>query len=68
MSEVLARFLRYVSYDTQSDEHSTTVPTTSKQLVLLDRLVAELKTLGLGDPARSEHGVVFATLPARTLA
>jgi len=37
-TKVLERFLRYVAYDTQSDEDSKTFPSTAKQLVLLDRL------------------------------
>lgn len=65
-TSVLERFLRYVTYDTQSDENSTTYPSTAKQLVLLDRLVEELRAIGLADAARDEHGVVFATIPATT--
>jgi tripeptide aminopeptidase len=63
-SSVLDRFLRYVAYDTQSDESSTTYPTTSKQLALLDLLVEELRAIGLADAARDPHGYVFATIPA----
>jgi tripeptide aminopeptidase len=62
----LERFLRYVTYDTQSDENSETYPSTAKQIVLLDRLVAELQAIGLKDAARDEHGYVFATVPATT--
>ncbi len=65
-TSVLERFLRYVTVDTQSDESSPTAPSTAKQLVLLDQLVAELHALGLKDAARSPEGVVFATLPANT--
>jgi tripeptide aminopeptidase len=65
-SSVLERFLRYVTVDTQSAEGSSTYPSTLKQLVLLDQLVAELRALGIGDAARDEHGVVFATIPANT--
>ncbi|MFI5371959.1 MAG: peptidase T [Candidatus Eisenbacteria bacterium] len=61
---VLDRFLRYVTVDTQSDEHATGSPSTAKQLVLLDQLVEELKSMGIRDAVRSEHGVVFATIPA----
>jgi tripeptide aminopeptidase len=64
MSTVLARFLRYVHYDTQSDEQSTTYPSTEKQLVLLRDLAAELRTLGLSDAAIDQHGYVTATIPA----
>jgi tripeptide aminopeptidase len=62
----LERFLRYVAYDTQSDENSETYPSTAKQLVLLDKLVEELQAIGLKDAVRDEHGYVFATVPATT--
>jgi tripeptide aminopeptidase len=64
MTTVLDRFLRYVKYDTQSSEQSTTYPSTDKQLVLLRDLVADLKEIGLGDAAMDEHGYVTATIPA----
>jgi tripeptide aminopeptidase len=64
MESVLDRFLRYVRYDTQSDESSTTFPSTEKQLVLLRDLVAELRAIGLADAAIDEHGYVMATIPA----
>ena len=60
---VLERFLRYVKYDTQSDETSTTYPSTSAQLVLLRDLAQELRALGLADAAIDEHGYVTATVP-----
>jgi tripeptide aminopeptidase len=63
---VLDRFLRYVRYDTQSDEQSTTYPSTDTQLVLLRDLAAELKALGLTDAAVDEFGYVMATIPATT--
>jgi tripeptide aminopeptidase len=66
VSPVLDRFLRYVQYDTQSDERSTTCPSTDKQLVLLRDLVAELKGLGLADVSIDAHGYVMATIPATT--
>lgn len=65
-TSALERFLRYVTYDTQSDPDSPSVPSTAKQLVLLDLLVGELKALGLADAARDEFGIVMATLPANT--
>jgi len=61
---VLDRFLRYVAYDTQSDESSRTYPSTSKQLVLLRDLEAELRGLGAADVALDTHGYVTATVPA----
>ncbi len=60
---VLERFLRYVTYDTQADESSTTYPSTDKQLVLLRDLADELRSLGLRDAAMDEHGYVTATIP-----
>lgn len=65
-NSVLERFLRYVTFDTQSDENSETYPSTAKQLVFADAIVAELRALGLADAARDEHGYVTATIPATT--
>src|SRR5262245_51925947 len=64
MTDVLERFLRYVQYDTQSNEQSRTYPSTEKQLVLLRDLAAELRALGLADASIDEHGYVMATVPA----
>jgi tripeptide aminopeptidase len=61
---VLDRFLRYVVIDTQSEENSTTFPSTSKQFNLLRLLVAELEAIGLQDVTLDEHGYVFGTIPA----
>ena len=58
------RFLKYVSFDTQSDESSTSFPSTDKQLVLLRHLKEELETIGLKDVTMDEYGYVMATLPA----
>jgi len=63
MSAVLDRFLRYVQYDTQSDENSDTYPSTSKQLALLELLATELRSLGLTDAAVDRYGYVTATVP-----
>src|SRR5579864_7460340 len=60
------RFLRYVTFDTQSSEASQTYPSTPGQLVLLRHLVGELQDLGLRDAAIDERGYVTATLPATT--
>jgi tripeptide aminopeptidase len=58
------KFLRYVTYDTQSDQDSDTYPSTAKQLDLLRALREELETMGLSDVAMDESGYVTATLPA----
>lgn len=60
------RFLKYVKYDTQSNEDSTTFPSDSKQLELSKALVVELKEIGLIDAEIDEYGYVMATLPSNT--
>src|SRR3712207_936676 len=63
-ADALERFLRYVRIDTQSDPHSTTYPSTMKQLHLSRLLLEELRELGLEDAELDEHGYVMATVPA----
>lgn len=63
MSKVVEKFLNYVKFDTRSDEESTTVPSTSKQLVLAEELVKELKEMGLKDVSLDSNGYIMATLP-----
>lgn len=65
-STCVERFLRYVTFDTQSDENSETFPSTAKQLDLQRHLVAELRGIGLEDAEMDEHGYVMATIPATT--
>jgi len=60
------RFLKYVKYDTQSDEESTTFPSDPKQLELSKDLVTELKEIGLEDAHMDDNGYVIATLPSNT--
>ena len=60
------RFLRYVKYDTQSDDDSQSFPSTEKQKILSKDLAKELKELGLGDAHMDENGYVMATLPSNT--
>jgi len=62
----IERFLRYVTFDTQSDEASTAYPSTEKQLVLLRHLKDELSALGLEAVTMDSYGYVTATLPANT--
>jgi tripeptide aminopeptidase len=64
MTSVLERFLRYVQYDTQSDESSSTYPSTAQQLILLTALADELRALGATDVKMDAHGYVTATVPA----
>ena len=62
--ELKDRFLKYVSFDTQSDENSTTFPSTEKQLVLLNYLADEMRTLGLEDVTVDKYGYTMGTIPA----
>lgn len=63
--ELLDRFLRYVSFDTQSEENSSgRCPSTEKQLALAAYLVQELRQLGLDEVDCDSLGYVYATLPA----
>lgn len=63
---IVDRFLKYVSFDTQSAEDTNTTPSTAKQLKLAEYLRDELKEIGLSDVEMDENGYVYATLPANT--
>ena len=63
MSSVVQRFLRYVSFDTQSDSDSETCPSTAKQKLLGAALVEEMKTMGISDAYMDENGYVYGTVP-----
>ena len=56
--------MKYVSFDTQSDEMSETFPSTEKQKVLLKYLVEEMKSLGLTEVEMDEHSYAMGTIPA----
>ena len=62
--ELKDRFLKYVSFDTESDENSTTFPSTEKQLVLLNYLADEMRTLGMEDVTVDKYGYAMGTIPA----
>ncbi|WP_191566588.1 peptidase T [Metabacillus idriensis] len=65
-NEIIERFTSYVKIDTQSNESNETCPSTSGQLTLAEKLVDELKTIGLEDAGMDEFGYVMATLPSNT--
>ena len=56
------RFLKYVSFDTQSDEYSNTTPSTLKQLELGKELVKEMLEIGINDAHLDEYGIVYGTI------
>ncbi len=57
--DVTKRFLKYVGFDTMSDEASTTAPSSAKQLLLAKELVKEMKEIGIDDAFVDEFGVVY---------
>ena len=61
---VIERFLKYVTFDTQSDESTGVTPSTPKQMVFAQYLKTELEELGLKDISLDENGYLFATLPS----
>lgn len=60
------RFLKYVSFDTQSDESSTTSPSTEKQFDLADFLSEEMQILGVDEVERTDHGIVYGKIYSNT--
>ena len=63
---IVDRFLKYVSFDTQSAEDSGTTPSTEKQWALAHYLKEELENIGLTEVELDENGYLYATLPANT--
>lgn len=63
---LVERFLKYVSFDTQSNEETNVTPSTEGQMVFARYLKEELEELGLEEISLDENGYLFATLPANT--
>src|SRR5258708_2374542 len=63
---IVKRFMRYVRIDTQSDPHSNTHPTTSKQKDLSKLLLKELNAIGITDAEVDEYGYVYSTVSSNT--
>ncbi|MCL1615174.1 peptidase T [Bacteroides sp. ET71] len=63
---LLERFLKYVSFDTQSSEETGVTPSTPGQMVFARYLKDELESLGLQEVTLDDNGYLFATLPANT--
>lgn len=65
MEQLLSRFEKYISFDTQSAEEKMDIcPSTSGQMIFARALAAELRELGLSDVTLDDHGYLMATLPA----
>lgn len=63
MTPVSERFLRYVRFDTQSDEFSETCPSTDEQKLLGAALVEEMLAMGISDAHMDENGYIYGTVP-----
>ena len=64
MKKIIDRFISYVTIDTQSDPNSDSTPSTEKQWVLANKLVEELKQIGLEDVSIDANSYIMATLPS----
>lgn len=62
--DMLQRFLKYVTFDTESRDDADCVPTTDGQIVFARFLKEELLSMGLSDVVLDEKGYLYATLPA----
>jgi tripeptide aminopeptidase len=64
MQHIIDRFISYVTIDTESDPNSKTTPSTAKQWDLANKLVEELKAIGLDEVTIDEKAYIMATLPS----
>ncbi len=64
MQDIINRFISYVTIDTESDPNSETTPSTEKQWDLANKLVEDLKAIGLTDVTIDENAYIMATLPS----
>ncbi|MBV7267789.1 peptidase T [Winogradskyella luteola] len=64
MQHIINRFISYVTIDTESDPNSETTPSTAKQWNLANKLVEELKAIGMSDVTIDDNAYIMATLPS----
>ncbi|WP_394344068.1 peptidase T [Winogradskyella algicola] len=64
MQHIIDRFISYVTIDTESDPNSNTTPSTEKQWDLANKLVEELKAIGMSDVSIDNNAYIMATLPS----
>lgn len=64
MQHIIDRFISYVTIDTESDPNSETTPSTAKQWNLANKLVEELKAIGMQDVTIDDKAYIMATLPS----
>ena len=63
MQTVSERFLRYVTFGTQSDELSETCPSTDSQRIFGEVLVEEMRAMGIADARMDADGYIYGTVP-----
>jgi len=64
MQHIIDRFISYIIIDTQSDPNSETTPSTKKQWNLANKLVDELKSIGMKEVTIDDNAYIMATLPS----
>lgn len=64
MQKIIDRFISYVTIDTESDPNSETTPSSTKQWDLANKLVEELKSMGMQEVTIDENAYIMATLPS----
>ncbi len=64
MQHIIDRFISYVTIDTESDASSDTTPSTAKQWDLANKLVEELKAIGMQEVTIDDKAYIMATLPS----
>src|SRR5690606_8358240 len=64
MQDIINRFISYVTVDTESDPNSETTPSTAKQWNLANKLVEELKIIGMHEVTIDDKAYIMATLPS----
>ena len=62
--KLVDRFLKYVKYETTSDETTEVTPSTPTQMVFAHALEQELHEMGLSDISLDDNGYLYATLPS----
>ena len=67
MQHIIDRFISYVTIDTESDSNSETTPSTAKQWDLANKLVEELKAIGMQEVTIDDKAYIMATLPSNVL-
>ena len=67
MQHIIDRFISYVTIDTESDTNSETTPSTAKQWDLANKLVEELKAIGMQDVTIDDKAYIMATLPSNVI-